>query len=475
MKPIQCHYDILSLDLDADENIIKKSYRKLALKYHPDKNVNKTDEETEEINQKFRLIQAAYECLSDPIERKWYDEHREMILNGGMNATNVNENEKRACSYIFDVIPYQHSSCYDGYDDSNKNGFYTIYSYVFLQIYECEEKGWKETIQKYGNSTSKKNNNNIASNDTMPFEYVKFGNSKSEWKNILNFYTQWENFSSCLNYAWEDIYDIRDAESRRIRRAMEDENKKKRKLGKKVRNEDILSLVRFVKRRDPRIIAYKQKLEIEKRRIEIEKQEEKNRMKLESKKAREDWKIEAEKLMVQRENDDIRAGRFRLDDDEEYNNSDKKKKKKSRRRGKKGRMIYSSSSDDDDSIDKKKEDIEKEDEENNEQIDDQVDNLNTNTATTFTSTNEEKEEKYDVINDNILLNDILDIKLETNNNDDDNDIEIEYSDYETEEEEEITIWKCIPCKKEFKSEAQSLNHQKSKKHKETLKKLSKRK
>ena len=65
MKEIQCHYEILSVELDADENTIKKSYRKLALKYHPDKNVNRPIEEQEENNHKFRLLQAAYECLCE--------------------------------------------------------------------------------------------------------------------------------------------------------------------------------------------------------------------------------------------------------------------------------------------------------------------------------------------------------------------------------------------------------------------------
>lgn len=38
--------------------------------------MSKSDEEQAEAAAEFKLIQAAYECLSDPIERKWYDEHR---------------------------------------------------------------------------------------------------------------------------------------------------------------------------------------------------------------------------------------------------------------------------------------------------------------------------------------------------------------------------------------------------------------
>ena len=57
---IQCHYDVLGVPRDADQATIKKHHRKMALKYHPDKNLG--DESAAE---KFRLVQQAYECLSD--------------------------------------------------------------------------------------------------------------------------------------------------------------------------------------------------------------------------------------------------------------------------------------------------------------------------------------------------------------------------------------------------------------------------
>lgn len=70
-QAIRCHYDVLNVPRDADEKTIKKAHRKLALKYHPDKTGG-----CEEAAKEFRLGQQAYECLSDPKERKWYDEHR---------------------------------------------------------------------------------------------------------------------------------------------------------------------------------------------------------------------------------------------------------------------------------------------------------------------------------------------------------------------------------------------------------------
>ena len=55
------YYKILELDSDASENDIKKAYKKLAIKYHPDKNM----ENKEEAENKFKEIGEAYEVLTN--------------------------------------------------------------------------------------------------------------------------------------------------------------------------------------------------------------------------------------------------------------------------------------------------------------------------------------------------------------------------------------------------------------------------
>ncbi len=63
-------YEILGLGRDADDDTIKKAYRKLAMKHHPDRNPdNKGAEE------KFKEAKEAYEILSDPQKRAAYDQH----------------------------------------------------------------------------------------------------------------------------------------------------------------------------------------------------------------------------------------------------------------------------------------------------------------------------------------------------------------------------------------------------------------
>ena len=62
------YYKILGVDRNADADVIKKEYRKNALKYHPDKNPN-----NKEAEETFKLVAEAYEVLSDPNKKARYD------------------------------------------------------------------------------------------------------------------------------------------------------------------------------------------------------------------------------------------------------------------------------------------------------------------------------------------------------------------------------------------------------------------
>ncbi|RNF21083.1 putative chaperone DNAJ protein [Trypanosoma conorhini] len=72
------YYEVLGLSVDAVDHDIKRAYRRLALRYHPDKNPG--DQEAAEM---FKRISHAYEILSDEEKRRIYDQHGKAGLEGG--------------------------------------------------------------------------------------------------------------------------------------------------------------------------------------------------------------------------------------------------------------------------------------------------------------------------------------------------------------------------------------------------------
>jgi len=61
-------YDILQVNKNATQDVIKLSYKKISLKIHPDRNTN------EKANEAFGLLNEAYEILKDEKKRSYYDE-----------------------------------------------------------------------------------------------------------------------------------------------------------------------------------------------------------------------------------------------------------------------------------------------------------------------------------------------------------------------------------------------------------------
>ena len=63
------YYEVLGLEKGASDDEIKRAFRKLAIKYHPDKNQG-----NKEAEQKFKEINEAYQVLSDPEKKAQYDQ-----------------------------------------------------------------------------------------------------------------------------------------------------------------------------------------------------------------------------------------------------------------------------------------------------------------------------------------------------------------------------------------------------------------
>ena len=63
------YYEVLGLEKGASDDEIKRAFRKLAIKYHPDKNQG-----NKEAEEKFKEINEAYQVLSDPEKKARYDQ-----------------------------------------------------------------------------------------------------------------------------------------------------------------------------------------------------------------------------------------------------------------------------------------------------------------------------------------------------------------------------------------------------------------
>ena len=72
------YYEVLGVDKNADDATIKKAYRRLAKKYHPDANPD-----NEEAAAKFKEASEAYAVLSDAEKRKQYDQFGHAAFEGG--------------------------------------------------------------------------------------------------------------------------------------------------------------------------------------------------------------------------------------------------------------------------------------------------------------------------------------------------------------------------------------------------------
>jgi molecular chaperone DnaJ len=72
------YYEVLGVDRSAGEADLKKAYRKLAMKYHPDRNKGNADAE-----KKFKEASEAYDVLRDPQKRQRYDQFGHAGMNGG--------------------------------------------------------------------------------------------------------------------------------------------------------------------------------------------------------------------------------------------------------------------------------------------------------------------------------------------------------------------------------------------------------
>lgn len=90
------YYQLLGVNPNATDEELKKSYRRLALKYHPDKNPSE--------GEKFKAISQAYEVLSNPEKRRVYDQGGENAIKQGHHASDASSAQYSNPMDIFDMF-----------------------------------------------------------------------------------------------------------------------------------------------------------------------------------------------------------------------------------------------------------------------------------------------------------------------------------------------------------------------------------
>ncbi|RVX09641.1 DNAJ protein JJJ1-like [Vitis vinifera] len=206
----RCLYEVLGLTTDATADEIRSAYKKLALQRHPDKLVHSGLSKADATAQ-FQELLNAYEVLSNP-----------------RNALGTIPTDLKSSS-LTPPLPTAPSPI-----SSPSSPIPCILGLGSIK------------------------------------EAPMMGNLESPYSQVTAFYGYWIGFSTVMDFAWVDEYDVRAGPNRKSRRLMEEENRKLRKKAKREYNETVRGLAKFVKRRDKRVIdmQVKKSLEEEKRKEE---------------------------------------------------------------------------------------------------------------------------------------------------------------------------------------------------------------
>lgn len=314
------YYALLEISISASAGEIKTAYRREALRWHPDRH-SSTPETQETATARFKMIQEAYEVLSDEREREWYDSHREEILSGNRGGGAGDGNTKPPASAGLtaqDLMSYFSPFCFSGMDGSK--GFFFVYGKLFEKIEEeeiaarAQRKARKGQTRNDDGSGASSDSDSDDWNSTNAPEKTNFGNAKSAYPST--FYAKFLSFSTAKPFTWKEKYRLSDAPDRRIRRIMERENAKLRSKERLAYVETVRSLAAYVRKRDPRYKAFVaeqekerlRKLEEEKARVRKEKQERMAKAK--------EWKPQAWEV-VDRDTGDLSHDDAVVDSDEE--------------------------------------------------------------------------------------------------------------------------------------------------------------
>ncbi|XP_065829146.1 dnaJ homolog subfamily C member 2-like [Oscarella lobularis] len=244
----QDHYAVMGLGKlrhKATEDDIKKAYKQLALKHHPDKKTSSSVQNQEEPGDAyFQCVKRAYEVLSDLARRRAYDS-----------------------------IDPEFDESIPSSDEITSENFFSLLQPAFESNARWSKK------------------------QPVP----SFGNMKSSFDEVNDFYSFWYDFQSWREFSYMDQEDLENAENREERRWIEKQNKAARQQRKKEEVTRIRSLVDVAYGCDPRIKKFK---------------EEERERKLEQKKAKEEAAKAAAEERMRKQKEAEEAEKKRKEEEE---------------------------------------------------------------------------------------------------------------------------------------------------------------
>ena len=136
-----------------------------------------------------------------------------------------------------DLMPYFTSNAFRGFGD-DPGGFYRTYETLFAALDKQEQAA------------------SLAAGKDHFKASPAFGASDAPWTQVKAFYAHWGLFATMKTFAWADEYNLAEAQNRKVRRLMDEENKKLRRGEAREFNDTVRQLIAFVRKRDKRFIAH---------------------------------------------------------------------------------------------------------------------------------------------------------------------------------------------------------------------------
>eukprot|EP00899_Mesostigma_viride_P002304 jgi/Mesvir1/12074/Mv00354-RA.2 len=144
-------------------------------------------------------------------------------------------------------------------------------------------------------------------------DFPPFGSSTTAYEPVVaNFYAFWRSFATVLDFAWTDEYNPASAPNRKVRRLIDEENKKTRKKARQEYSEEVRELASFLRKRDKRVMAW----QVEQKKKQAEQEEIAKRKKQEAQAAK------LARAMEIKEAAWMAGGGEDLDDDDDDDDSD---------------------------------------------------------------------------------------------------------------------------------------------------------